>query len=145
MENNLATSNVDRSYSLAATSMAIFTFILFFLYPKYASGDVGPVAFQVTLIVMGVATFSFVFASFHYYRAALGARIDAAQRDTYSLRADRTWLLGAAHLFLAPSLILYSLGLLVVASVWLVLWLAFLIVLIPSSPCAGPATTRAER
>jgi hypothetical protein len=32
MEDELATSNVNRSYSLGATSIAIFTFMLIFLY-----------------------------------------------------------------------------------------------------------------
>ena len=35
MGDELATSNVNRSYSLAATSIAIFTFVLFFLYPRF--------------------------------------------------------------------------------------------------------------
>ena len=42
-----------------------------------ASGEVDPLRFQATLIVMGVATFSFAFASFYYYGASLGGRIDA--------------------------------------------------------------------
>ena len=63
MGDELAASNVNRSYSLAATSIAIFTFILFFLYPRFASGQINAWLFQVTLVVMGVATFSFVFAS----------------------------------------------------------------------------------
>ena len=40
MGDELATSNVNRSYSLGATSIAIFTFTLIFLYPKFASGAV---------------------------------------------------------------------------------------------------------
>jgi hypothetical protein len=59
MGDELATSNVNRSYSLAATSIAIFTFILFFLYPRFASGEINALLFQVTLVAMGVATFSF--------------------------------------------------------------------------------------
>jgi hypothetical protein len=64
MGDELATANVNRWYSLAATSIAIFTFILFFLYPRFASGQVNALLFQATLVVMGVATFSFVFASY---------------------------------------------------------------------------------
>ena len=70
MADDLATAihNVNRSYSLAGTSIAIFTFMLFFLYPRFASGEINALLFQATLVVMGVATFSFVFASFYYYR-----------------------------------------------------------------------------
>jgi len=48
MGDDLAGANVNRSYSLAGTSIAIFTFSLFFLFPKFVSGervrpiDVGP-------------------------------------------------------------------------------------------------------
>jgi hypothetical protein len=94
MGDDLAGSNVDRSYSLAATSIAIFTFVLFFLHPKFESGKTDALLFQATLVVMGVATFSFVFASFHYYCSSLGSRIDEAERALYSRRGDRLWLLG---------------------------------------------------
>ena len=50
--------------------------MLFFLYPRFVSGEINAVLFQATLVVMGVATFSFVFASFCYYGASLGGRID---------------------------------------------------------------------
>lgn len=127
MGDDLAASNVNRSYSLAATSIAIFTFMLIFLYPRFASGEVNSLLFQTTLVVMGVATFSFVFASFHYYGSSLGGRIEDAERARYSSRADRFWLLGYTLLFLDPSLILFSVGLVVVGSAWLALWLVYVV------------------
>jgi hypothetical protein len=134
MGDELATSNVTRSYSLAATSIAIFTFMLFFLYPRFARGEINASLFQATLVVMGVATFSFVFASLYYYSASLGSRIDDAERALYSRRADRFWLLGYTLLFLAPSLILFSLELLAVASTWFALWLVYLLFVIRHFP-----------
>jgi hypothetical protein len=127
MGDDLAASNVNRSYSLAATSIAIFTFMLIFLYPRFASGEVDALLFQATLIVMGVATFSFVFASFYYYGASLGGRIDDPARARYSRRGDRFWVLGYTLLFLDPSLILFAVGLLVVGSVWFALWLVYVV------------------
>ena len=127
MGDDLAASNVNRSYSLAATSIAIFTFMLIFLYPRFASGEVNALLFQATLVVMGVATFSFVFAAFHYYGSSLGGRIDDAERARYSRRGDRFWLLGYTLLFLDPSLILFSVGLVVVGSAWLALWVAYVL------------------
>lgn len=126
MTDDLASANVNRSYSLAGTSIAIFTFILFFMYPRYASGEVNPLLFQATLLVMGVATFSFVFASFSYYCAAAG-RMEAPERALHSRRGDQFWLLGYTLLFLAPSLILFAVGLGLVGSVWLALWLVYLV------------------
>jgi len=41
MGDDLAGANVNRAYSLAATSIAIFTFVLLFLYPRFTSGQMG--------------------------------------------------------------------------------------------------------
>ena len=125
MPDDLAGSNVNRSYSLASTSLAIFTFVLVFLYPRLSSGEVNEVLFQATLVVMGVATFSFVLTAFHYYGSSLGDRIDAAERVTLARRGDRLWLLGYTLLFLSPSLILFAVGLQVVGAAWLALWLVY--------------------
>src|SRR4030095_9106243 len=94
MTDDLAAANVNRSYQLAASSIAIFTFLLFFLYPRFVSGGIDALLFQATLIVMGVATFSFAFASFYYYGASLGGRIDDAERTRYSRRGARILVLG---------------------------------------------------
>ena len=134
MGDDLAASNVNRSYSLAATSIAIFTFMLIFLYPRFASGEVNPLLLQATLAVMGVATFSFVFAAFYYYGSSLGGRVDDAERDRYSRRGDRFWLLGIILLFVDPSLILFSVGLLVVGSTWFALWLVYVLFVIRYFP-----------
>ena len=133
MADDLAAANVNRSYQLAASSIAIFTFLLFFLYPRFVSGDVDALPFQATLIVMGVATFSFAFASF-YYGASLGGRIDDVERTRYSRRGDHFWLLGCVLLFLAPSMILFTVRLLAVASVWFALWLLYVLFVIRHFP-----------
>ena len=134
MGDDLAAANVSRSYQLAASSIAVFTFLLFFLYPRFASGEVDAARFQVTLIVMGVATFSFAFASFYYYGASLSGRLDDAERTQYSRRGDRLWLLGCILLFLVPSLILFTVRLLAVASAWFALWLVYLLFVIRYFP-----------
>ena len=107
MGDDLAASNVTRSYSLAGTSIAIFTFMLFFLYPRFENGAI---------------------------RSSLGSRIDDAERALYSRRGDRFWLLGYTLLFLVPSLVLFSVGLLAVGSLWLALWLAYLLFVIRYFP-----------
>jgi hypothetical protein len=134
MGDDLAAANVNRSYSLAGTSIAIFTFMLVFLYPRSSSGEVNSLLFQVSLVVMGVATFAFVFSAFHYYGSSLGARLDDVERARYARRGDRLWLLGYTLLFLVPSLILVSVGLLVVAAAWFALWLVYLLFVIRTFP-----------
>ena len=134
MGDELAMTNVNRTYSLGATSIAIFTFMLFFLYPRFASGEISALLFQATLVVMGVATFSLVFASFYYYYSSLGDRVDDAERAMYSRRGDRFWLVGYTLLFLGPSLVLFSIGLHAVGCVWLALWLVYLLFVIRNFP-----------
>ena len=134
MGDELAAANVNRSYSLAATSIAIFTFMLFFMYPRFVSGEINTLLFQAVLVVMSVATFSFVFALFYYYCSSVGGRIDDAERALYSRRADRCWLDGYTLLFLDPSLILLAIRLFVVASAWFALWLVYVLFVIRYFP-----------
>ena len=145
MGDDLAAANVNRAYSLAAPSIAIFTFMLFFLYPRFEKGAINPLLFQAMLVVLAVATFSFVLASLHYYRASLGSRTDEAELALYSRRGDRFWLLGYTLLFLVPSLVLFSIGLLAVGSLWLALWLAYLLFVIRFFPRVQTPTLRTER
>jgi hypothetical protein len=125
MREDLAAVNVTRSYTLAGTNIAIFTFMLFFLYPRFESGRINPMLFQATLIAMGVATFSLVFATLHYYRCALSGGMSDTERTLQARRADRFWLLGYTTMFLAPSLVLFLVRLRIVASVWLAFWLFY--------------------
>jgi hypothetical protein len=134
MADDLAAANANRTYSLAATSIAIFTFMMFFLYPRFESGEIDPWLFQASLVGMGVATFSFVLSSFHYYCASLGGRLGDAERALHSRNGDRFWLLGYTLLFLVPSLILLTVGLPGVAAVWFALWLAYVVFAIRHFP-----------
>ena len=127
MDEGLAASNVNRTYSLAAMSIAIFTFMLIFLYPRFASGEANAALFQATLLVMGVTTFSLMFAAFQYYGSSLGSRMDDAERARLSRRGDRFWFLGSTLLFLAPSMVLASIGLFFVGSAWFALWFAYVV------------------
>ena len=147
MGDELATANVNRAYTLAASTIPIFTFMLFFLYPRFASGQINALMFQATLVVMGVATFSFVFSSFYYYCSSLGSRIDDVERALYSRRGDRFWLLGDVLLFLVPSLILFTVRLLAVGCAWFALWLMYLLFVIryfPKVQAAGKSPSRGE-
>ena len=134
MREDLAAVNVTRSYTLAGTNIAIFTFMLFFLYPRFESGRINPLLFQFTLIAMGVAAFSLVFATLHYYRCSLAGGMSDTERTLQARRADRFWLLGYTMMFLAPSLVLFLVRLHLVASVWLAFWLVYLFFLVRYFP-----------
>ena len=133
MADELAASNVNRSYTLAASCIAIFTFTLFFLYPRFVTGEANALLFQAALVDMGVATFAFVFASLYYYRSSLG-RVDDTARALFSRRGDRFWLIGYTMLFLDPTLILLSISLYIPAAVWFALWLVYLVFVIRFFP-----------
>ena len=138
MSDELAGSNVNRSYSLAATSIAILTFMLFFLFPRFENGEINALLFQVTLVVMGVAIFALVLASLHYYRVSCGGRLDEIERASCSRRGDRFWLLGTTLLLLDPGLILLLIDLRAVGAIWLGLWLFYLLVAIKYFPSMRP-------
>jgi hypothetical protein len=139
MPDDVAPSNVNRSVSLAGTSIAIFTFMLTFLYPRFATGEVNDLLFQGALVVMGIATFSFVLATLCYYGTSLGPRVGDDERTVLLRRADWFWTLGYTLLFLDPALILFSVGLLAVAITWLALWVLYIAFAIRYLPQFRPA------
>lgn len=143
MGDDLAAANVNRVYSLSGMSIAIFTFLLIFLYPRYASGEVDALLFQTTLLVMGLATFSLVFATLQYYGASLGDRMDDAERARSTRRGDRFWLLGYTLLLLDPSLVLVTVGLLAVGSAWFALWLVYVLFVVRFFPRVQTGQERA--
>jgi hypothetical protein len=125
MREDVAALNVTRTYTLAASNIAIFTFMLFFLYPRFESGRINAVLFQATLIAMGIATFSLVFATLHYYRCSLAGGMSDTERALHARRADGFWLLDYTTMFLSPSLVLVLIRLRIVASVWFAFWLVY--------------------
>ncbi|HKY42405.1 MAG TPA: hypothetical protein VJM50_04885, partial [Pyrinomonadaceae bacterium] len=83
---------------------------------------------------MGVATFSLVFATLHYYRCSLAGRMSDTERTLHARRADRFWLVGYTTMFLAPSLVLFQIRLRAVGSVWLAFWLVYLFFVVRNFP-----------
>jgi hypothetical protein len=134
MPSDLASANANRAYSMAGTSIAIFTFMLVFLYPRFESGQLDSLLFQSALVVMGLATFASVVASFHYYGAALEARLDEPTRAMLGRRGDLFWFVGYSLLFLAPCLVLFGIGLVVVGGVWLALWIGYMVFALVNFP-----------
>jgi hypothetical protein len=52
MSLEIANANVNRNITLAGTSVAIFTFLLFFLFDRYLSGVINAILFQLTLAII---------------------------------------------------------------------------------------------
>jgi hypothetical protein len=123
---DIANSNVNRNITLAGTSVAIFTFLLFFLYPRYSSGDINPVLFQFTLAIIVSIIFSLVISATYYYGTTLTLSLPDGQGTPIFGKAEAFWLMGYSLLLLEPSLILFTVNLLAVALYALVLWLSYL-------------------
>jgi len=126
MSLDLANSNVNRNITLAGTSVAIFTFLLFFLYPRYFSGDIDPVLFQFTLAIIVSVIFSLVVSATYYYGTTLTLSLPHGEGTAIFGKAEAFWLIGYSLLLLEPSLILFTVKLPAVALYALVLWFSYL-------------------
>lgn len=127
MSTDVAEGNVNRTWAMAGTSIAIFTFTLVFLYPRFSSGAIDPILFQIALTVIGFSIFSFVFSMIYYYKLTLALSLDIAKPEEFRRKAETLWVIGFSLLVLEPSLILFSVGLVAVAVVFLVLWISYFI------------------
>jgi len=126
MSLDLANSNVNRNITLAGTSVAIFTFLLFFLYPRYFSGDIDPILFQFTLAIIVSVIFSLVVSATYYYGTTLTLSLPHGEGTAIFGKAEAFWLIGYSLLLLEPSLILFTVKLSAVALYALVLWFSYL-------------------
>lgn len=97
---------VNRGIGLAGTCLAIFMFVLFFLYPRYSSGEVNPWLFQASLTAIVLAVFSFILSALYYY-GVQGAREDR-QRKNWMRRGTVAFLAGIFLVSVMPVLILFT-------------------------------------
>lgn len=123
-----AESNVSRTTTLAGTCTAVFTFTLVFLFPRFSSGELDPILFQAALLASGLSMFSFAYAGMNYYILVLALQSGIERNTKYRRRADMAWQIGFSFLMLQPGLILFSVGLDLVATVFSGLWLLYVIV-----------------
>ena len=125
MSADLANSNVNRNIAMAGTSIAIFTFLLFFLYPRYQADEINGLLFQFTLAVIVTVTFSLVISATYYYGTTLGMSTPSGEPNGTFGKADAFWVMGFGLLLLEPSLILFTESLPYVGTYALLLWLVF--------------------
>jgi len=110
--------------------VAILTFALFFLHPRWASGEVNPVLFQGTIAGIVVSLFLFVYASVCYYWFLICYWNGDSRAETYLDRAGGCVTLGLVLLVVEPAFILFTINLLNLSLIALGLWLGFLLLLI---------------
>jgi len=125
-----AKRNMALMPGLAGTSVAIFSFSLFFLYPQFVSGDANPIFFRLAVGNIVVSLFFFMYAGTFYYLVAEGFAKDAKRAVIYFVRADRCAVVALALFVLSPALVLYAINLTDLGSIALSLWLVHIVVMI---------------
>jgi hypothetical protein len=111
--------------TLVGTSIAILTFLLFFLYPREVSGEVDPALFQATLTVILGAIFSFSTSALYRHTVVYSTKRHPKSLQHFQ-RAELIFSLGFFLLLLEPAFIFFTLRLTPVAWIALGLWIAYL-------------------
>ena len=120
---DLCAANLNRTVSLIGSNLAIFTFVLVFLFPRYASDQLNGILFQVTRAASLLAVFLFVISGVSYFEAIALAKLSMARKRSLIRRGDSTFVMGLMMSTAMPVLILFTLsGLFVVAMIACGLW-----------------------
>jgi len=133
---DLAAANVNRAGTLVGSTIAVFTFLLFFLYPRYSSGQVDPVLFQVTLTIIVLTILTFSLSGLFYYRIGV-LKLSNTKRRVSMQRGALFWLFGTLLVILEPALILFTVGLTAVGIVALIAWLLYTLVTLRDATAYG--------
>ena len=126
MSLDIANSNVNRNLTLAGTSIAIFTFLLFFLYPQYSRGEINPILFQITLALIVSVIFLLVISALYFYATTLTLTRGPEHGTPIFGKAEAFWLVGYSLLLLEPALILFTVNLFVLGVYGVILWFSYL-------------------
>src|SRR5438046_10394638 len=118
---DLAAANVNRAGTLVGSTIAVFTFLLFFLYPQYSSGRIDPTLFQLTLTIIILTILTFSLRGRYYYRVGVRKLSNAKKRASMQ-RGALFWLFGTLFIILEPALILLTEGVTAVGVVALTAW-----------------------
>ena len=133
---DLAAANVNRAGTLVGSTLAVFTFLLFFLYPRYSMGQIDPVLFQITLTIIVLTILAFSLSGLLYYRTGVLNLTNAEKRASMK-RGALFWLFGTLLVILEPALILFTVGLTAVAIIALGAWLLYTLVTLRDATAYG--------
>ena len=130
MDPDYVTSNLNRSVTLIGSNLAIFTFVLIFLFPHYASNQLNGVLFQATLTSSLLAIFLFGIAGVHYFEVVAMAKAIVETKMQLVRRGDLLFVVSLLLATAEPALILFTLGLTGVGIIAAVLWTLYAVFLI---------------
>ncbi|TMI17718.1 hypothetical protein E6H32_08110 [Candidatus Bathyarchaeota archaeon] len=121
---DLAAANVNRAGTLVGSTIAVFTFLLFFLYPRFSSGSIDPVLFQITLTIVVLTILSFSLSGLFSYRIGV-LKMNSTKKRASMRGAALFWLIGTLLAVLEPALILFTVGLTIVGTIALGAWVVY--------------------
>jgi hypothetical protein len=121
---DLAAANVNRAGTLLGSTIAVFTFLLFFLYHRYSLGQIDPILFQITLTIIVLTILSFSLCILFCYRIGV-LEMSSAEKHASMQTGALLWVIGTLFAVLKPALILFTIGLTVVGAVALSTWLLY--------------------
>jgi len=115
-------SNLNRVITLNGSNLAIFTFVLVFLYPRFASNQLNGVLFQASLTTSLLTIFLFGISGVYYFEVVGVAKTSIGRKRVLIRRADMLFVLSLMIMTGMPALILFTLNVFFVAIVATVLW-----------------------
>ena len=130
VDRDLVASNLTRATTLIGSSMAVLTFLLFFLFPRYANGQIDPILFHVTVSLVVLAIFSFGFSGICYYAIIGIPKMDSTRKLVYARRGDVFFVLGILFAVSEPAMILFTIGIVIVALIATALLIIFTLFLL---------------
>jgi len=116
--------------TLIGSNLAIFTFVLIFLFPHYASNQLNGVLFQAALTGSLLAIFLFGIAGVHYFEVVAMKKASIETRRQLVRRGDLLFVVSLLLATAEPALILFTLGLTGVGVIATVLWTLYAVFLI---------------
>ncbi len=111
--------------TLIGSNLAIFTFVLVFLFPRYASNQLNGVLFQVTLTTTLLAIFLFGISGVYYLEVVGMTKTGIARERVLVQRGDSLFVVSLLLGTAMPALILFTLGITAVAVIATGLWVLY--------------------
>ncbi len=130
MDPDYVTSNLNRSVTLIGSNLAIFIFVLIFLFPRYASNQLNGVLFQASLTASLLTIFLFGISGVYYFEVVAMAKASVETKTRLVQRGDLLFVVSLLFATAEPALILFTLGLIVVGVIATVLWTLYAVFLI---------------
>jgi O-antigen/teichoic acid export membrane protein len=96
--------------------------VLVFLYPRYASNQLNGVLFQAALTASLLAIFLFAISGVYFFEVVAMKKMSTTAKIRLRRRGEVLFVLGLIIATGQPALILFTLGLTVVALIATVLW-----------------------